>query len=90
LVLQSKNIILIKIKVMKKNLSITKLWMQAKDLFEQGKIDKADENLDWCLVILSKHALAGSKGTDLLEGTKMDVWYERIWCDVEKFGLLPE
>ena len=75
---------------MKKNLSITKLWLQAKDLFEKGKIDKADENLDWCLVILSKHALAGSKGTDLLEGTKMDVWYERVWTSIEHMGLLPE
>jgi hypothetical protein len=80
----------IKIKVMKKRLSITKLYENAKQLVEQGKIKEADKQLDWCLVILSKNALSGLKDTDLLEGTKMGVWYERVWTSIEHAGLLPE
>ena len=80
----------IKIKVIRKRLSITKLYESAKQLVEQGKIKEADEQLDWCLVVLSKNALSGLKDTDLLEGTKMGVHYERVWTLIEKSGLLPE
>lgn len=76
--------------MMKLNNSITKLWNKAKDQIAQGKINEADENLDYCLVILAKKSLAGAKGTDLLEGVKMDVWYERVWMTIENAGLLPE
>jgi hypothetical protein len=80
----------IKIKVMRKRLSIIKLYESAKQLVEQGKIKEADEQLDWCLVVLSKNALSGLKDTDLLEGTKMGVWFERVWCTIENAGLVPE
>ena len=75
---------------MNKRLSITKLYNKAKELLEQNKIQEADETLDWCLVVLSKNALNGAKDTDLLEGVKMGVWYERVWCEIEKNGLLPD
>jgi hypothetical protein len=75
---------------MNKRLSITKLYNEAKKLLEQGKIQSADEKLDWCLVVLSKNALNGAKDIDLLEGVKMGVWYERVWTTIEHAGLLPE
>lgn len=75
---------------MNKRLSITKLYDKAKQLLENGKIKEADETLDWCLVVLSKNALNGAKDTDLLEGVKMGVWYERVWTTIEHAGLLPE
>ena len=75
---------------MNKRLSITKFYNKAKELLEQNKIQEADETLDWCLVVLSKNALNGAKDTDLLEGVKMGVWYERVWTAVEHAGLLPE
>jgi hypothetical protein len=75
---------------MKKKLSIVKLFNQAKTLLEEGKINEADETLDWCLVVLSKNSLAGKKDKDLLEGTKMGVWFERVWMLIENNGLLPD
>jgi hypothetical protein len=75
---------------MKKRLSITKLFDQAKALIAEGKITEADETLDWCLVVLSKNSLAGMRDRDLLEGTKMGVWFERVWMLIENNGLLPE
>lgn len=75
---------------MNKRLSITKLYTKAKQLLEQGKINEADETLDWCLVVLSKNALNGAKDADLLEGVKMGVHYERVWTLIEKHGLLPD
>ena len=75
---------------MKKRLSITKLFDQAKALITEGKITEADETLDWCLVILSKNSLAGMRDRDLLEGTKMGVWFERVWMLIENNGLLPD
>jgi transposase len=75
---------------MRKNLSITKLYDKAVMLGQQNKIQEADKELDWCLVILSKNALIGMKDTDLLEGTKMGVWYERVWTLIQKLGLLPD
>jgi hypothetical protein len=75
---------------MTKRLSIIKTYDKAKQLVKEGKIMEADETFDWCLVILSKHSLKGYRDIDLLEGTKMGVWYERVWCEIEKSGLLPE
>ena len=75
---------------MKKRLSIAKLFEEAKQLLENNNINEADEKLDLCLVVLSKNSLDGKRGTHLLEGTKMDVWYERVWTTIEKAGLLPE
>lgn len=75
---------------MKKRLSITKLFDQAKVLITEGKITEADETLDWCLVVLSKNSLAGMRDRDLLEGTKMGVWYERVWNTIQNAGLLPD
>jgi hypothetical protein len=75
---------------MKKRLSITKLFDQAKALITEGKITEADETLDWCLVVLSKNSLAGMRDRDLLEGTKMGVWFERVWMLIENNGLLPD
>lgn len=74
---------------MKKQLSITKVFNQAKHLLKTGEKTEADKSLDWCLVILSKKSLSGFRGTHMLEGTKMDVWYERVWTTIENAGLLP-
>lgn len=76
---------------MNKKLSITKLYAKAKQYYDKNKLQEADDTLDWCLIILSKNVLSGkNKDTDLLEGVKMGVWYERIWVCSENWGFLPE
>jgi hypothetical protein len=74
----------------KTRLSIVDYYTRAKEALGEHEIEKADELLDWCLLILSKKTLAGYKGDSYLEGSKMNVWYERIWTTIEKAGLLPD
>jgi hypothetical protein len=74
----------------KTRLSIVDYFTRAKEALDQDDLEKADELLDWCLLILSKKTLAGLSGNKYLEGTKMNVWYERVWTTIEKAGLLPD
>ena len=52
-------------------------------------MDDARDTLDYCLILLSQVVLERNlKDTDKLGGVKMLVWYERVWVNLEKYGLL--
>lgn len=65
--------------------TITKTWLEARELIKQKQWEQAEDKLDLGLVILSKASLDGLKDKDLLDGVKMEVWYERMWISIEKY-----
>jgi hypothetical protein len=70
----------------KKSLFLEK-WRQAQIFIDEQEIEKADESLDWCLLLLAKSTL---RGESKFEGKKIDTWKTKVWSAVESIGLLPE
>lgn len=72
---------------MKKNSVFMQKWNQANTYVEANELEKADENFDWCLLLLAKATL---KGESHYCGQKVDLWKKRVWKAIEEAGLLPE
>jgi hypothetical protein len=71
------------------DLEIKNGWRKANSLLKTNKLDEARDALDYCLILLSQVVLERNlKDTDKLGGVKMLVWYERVWVNLEKYGLL--
>ena len=79
---------------------LTPKWQEIKSMYEAGTngSNTYGENfqIDGELDILTQHfigyigEITEKRGFDtILEGTKMDLWKERIWALIENAGLLP-
>jgi hypothetical protein len=80
---------------------LTPKWQEIKSMYEAGTngSNAYGENfqIDGELDILTQHfigyigEITEKRGFDtILEGTKMDLWKERIWALIHNAGLLPE
>jgi hypothetical protein len=70
---------------------ITTEWLEIKGYYETKTFDPEllDEKCHHFIWRLSE--LTERNGFEcVVEGVKMDLWKERIWCLVENAGLLPE
>ena len=71
------------------DLEIKNAWRKAQDLLGKSSKDEARDALDQCLLILSNVVLERNlRDNDKLGGVKMLVWYERVWVNLEKYGLM--
>lgn len=71
------------------DLEIKNAWRKAQDLLGKGSKDETRDALDQCLLILSNVVLERKlRDNDKLGGVKMLVWYERVWVNLEKYGLM--
>lgn len=62
-------------------------WRKANESISIGDLIDADEQLDYCLVML---ATATNNGYEKIAGSKVDVWKNRVWICIENNGLLPD
>ena len=62
---------------------ITKLWLEARQLIKENKLEEAEEVLDKGIFLLSYYTLQGSSDKDLLEKVKMETWKERFWVAIQ-------
>ncbi len=71
------------------DLEIKNAWRKAQSLLGKGSKDETRDALDQCLLILSNVVLERNlRDNDKLGGVKMLVWYERVWVNLEKYGLM--
>lgn len=69
------------------NTELERFWRIANKSAEQNDIEKADEALDTCLVVLGH---ATEKNWKRIAGTTLDIWKTRVWMRIEELGLLPD
>jgi hypothetical protein len=72
-----------------KKTPVTDAYRDCRDLLSQGQNDKArdkaDEGIVWLADTVTKQHL---KDTDLIEGVRVSLWYDRFWLFLELNGLL--
>lgn len=64
---------------------MTKTWLEARQLISENKLEQAEQVLDKGILMLTKNNLNGAKDKDLLEGVKVETWFERFWIATETY-----
>ena len=62
---------------------VTKLWLEARQLINESKLEQAEEVLDKGILLLAYASMNGLGDKDLIEGVKKEVWHERFWIAIE-------
>ena len=75
---------------MKKTNIITPMWHNCQAVLKTGDLELADNKLMELVWKLADYTMLGYKDADKIEGTKLEVWKERVWYAIENAGLLPE
>jgi hypothetical protein len=75
---------------MKKTNVVTPMWQNCLSVLESGDLELADTKLMELVWKLADYSMLGYKDLDKIEGTKLEVWKERVWYAIENAGLLPE
>jgi hypothetical protein len=69
---------------------LTPMWLKAKTLLNENKLEQADDMLMSLIWKLADYTMDGYPDSLKIEGVTKAVWYERAWIELEKHGLLPE
>lgn len=75
---------------MKKTNVITPMWLKCQEILKTGDLELADNKLMEFVWKLADYTMNGFKDADVIEGTSLTVWKERVWYAIENNGLLPE
>ena len=62
---------------------ITKLWLEARQLINENKLEQAEDVLDMGILHLAYATMNGVGDKDLIEGVKKETWHERFWIAIE-------
>ena len=70
-------------------LSISDRYDDCRSLLKEGKKEEARNKADEGIALLAQKVIKYKlKDTDLLEGVKVVLWYDRFWLFLELNGLL--
>ena len=61
---------------------------QAKEMFKLGEKDKARDYCDMGIAHLAYLKEDGANGTDIIEGSTINLWLERFWQQLENNNLM--
>jgi hypothetical protein len=61
----------------------TNTWVTARQLLADKNFEKAEEVLDFGILLLMKAYENGVQDKDLIEGVKKETWHERFWVAIE-------
>jgi hypothetical protein len=68
---------------------LTPMWLQARTLLNENKLEQADDVLMSLIWKLADYTMDGYPDSFKIEGVTKAVWYERAWTAIEVNGLLP-
>jgi hypothetical protein len=74
---------------MEKTNVLTPMWLQARTLLNENKLEQADDVLMSLIWKLADYTMDGYPDSFKIEGVTKAVWYERAWTAIEVNGLLP-
>ena len=69
---------------------LTPMWLKAKTLLNENKLEQADDMLMLLIWKLVDYTMDGHPDSFKIEGVTKAVWYERTWTAIQNAGLLPE
>jgi hypothetical protein len=69
---------------------LTPMWLQARTLLNENKLEQADNILMLLIWKLADYTMDGYPDSFKVENTSIAVWKERAWIAIEKAGLLPD
>ena len=76
----------------KEKYNIGNKFYNIKEIFDSGnyELEQFDYITRDLIHILGGLTMIGYKGDDVIEGTKLDLWKDRVYHLIERAGLLPE
>jgi hypothetical protein len=69
---------------------LTPMWLKAKTLLNENKLEQADDMLMLLIWKLADYTMDGHPDSFKIEGVTKAVWYERAWTAIQDAGLLPD
>jgi hypothetical protein len=69
---------------------LTPMWLKAKTLLNENKLEQADDMLMLLIWKLADYTMDGYPDSFKIEGVTKAVWYERAWTAIQDAGLLPD